>query len=125
MSSMRKNQVYDITVVLEERSNYLSEMAALKQILNSSRNYAQASFIQKLMDLFSSDDIFNFIKLLNGVEMWGGSGPVWEVYIEDKIQAEEFETSILSLIRLMEKTKIMGGRITPIKKIFEENLKIR
>jgi hypothetical protein len=47
---------------------------------------------------------------------------VWEVYIENKIDAREFESRMLQLIVLMENTKIIGRGIQPIKKLFEENV---
>ena len=56
--------------------------------------------------------------------MWGGSGAVWEVYIENKVEAKVFEKEIINLINLMEKSKILGRGKKPNKKIFINNFHI-
>ena len=124
MFGFKKNKEYDFDLVLKERASFLSVLTALMQILKSSGNNAQSTFIYNLIELFNQSNFSSFVKLVNGVGMWGGAGAVWEVYIEDKNKAKEFEKGILDLIGLMEKTKIIGSGIKPIKKIFEDNLKI-
>ena len=54
--------------------------------------------------------------------MWGGSGAVWEVYFEDKNLQRKFSFEMLQLINLMEKTKVLGSGIKPLKKLFEKEL---
>jgi hypothetical protein len=76
------------------------------------------------MEFFRNEDFHEFLNLINGIDMWGGSGAVWEVYIENKIDVKEFESQMLKLILLMENTKIMGRGIQPIKKLFEENISL-
>lgn len=124
MFGFKKNKDHDLTLVLEERANFLSILAILMQLLKGSGNNAQSDFIHKLIELFNQNNLSHFVKLINGLDMWGGAGAVWEVYIEDKNRAKEFENEMLRLINLMEKTKIIGNGIKPIKKIFEDNLKL-
>jgi len=72
----------------------------------------------------SQQNISLFVKLINGIDMWGGAGAVWEVHIENKVDAKTFENEMLRLINLMEKTKVLGKGIKPIRRIFENNLRI-
>ena len=123
MFRYKKNKCDDVVLVLEERSGFLLVLTAIKEILQHSANNAKSDFVYKLIDLLNQNNISLFVKLINGVDMWGGSGAVWEVYIEDKKTSTKFEKEMLSLINLMEKTKIIGKGIKPIKEIFEDNLK--
>lgn len=123
MFGFKKNKEYDFDLLLEERAIFLSVLTALMQILKSSGNNAQSTFIYNLIELFNQNNFIGFVNLINGVDMWGGAGAVWEVYIEDKAKANKFEKEMLGLINLMEKTKIIGSGIKSIKKIFENNLK--
>lgn len=106
-----------------EHNNFLSILKTIHQLLQNSGNYAQAEFIKNLIELIYQNNFSLFIKLINGADMWGGSGAVWEVYIENKNEVKSFEKLMLSLIDLMEKTKILGKGIKRIKRIFEKNSK--
>lgn len=123
MFGFKKNNDNDFVLVLEERPNFLLVLTALMQLLKGSGNIAQSDFIYKLIELLNQNNLNHFVNLINGVDMWGGAGAVWEIYIEDKNEAKEFEKEMLRLINLMQKTEIIGKGITTIKKIFEHNLK--
>lgn len=118
-----KKKINDFVLIIEERPNFVLTLTTLMELLKSSGNNAQSDLIYKLIDLLNQNNLSDFVKQINGVDMWGGSGAVWEVYIEDKKVATEFEKEIITLIRLMEKTEIIGKGIKPIKKFFEKNLK--
>lgn len=122
MFGLMKNKKEDFELVYAERQNFLSILSVIFQILNKTSNNAQAEFIQKLIELIDQHNISLFIKLINGVDLWGGAGAVWEVHIENKSVAKVFENEMLKLINLMEQTKILGKGIKPIRKIFEINL---
>jgi hypothetical protein len=122
MFGFHKNKEDNFAMIIAERENFLSALMAVMQSLNNSGNHAQSEFIQKLIELISQNNFSHFVKLINGVDMWGGAGAVWEIYIENKTEAREFEKKMLRLISLMEKTKIIGKGIKPIKKLFEDNL---
>lgn len=123
MFGFKKNKKDDFALVIAEQEFFLSILTALIKLLKNSGNSAQSEFVCKLIELINQNYFSQFVKLINGVDMWGGAGAVWEVYIENKNEAKEFEKEMLSLISLMEKTKIIGKGVKPIKKIFEENLK--
>jgi len=122
MFGLMKNKKEGFELVYDERKNFLSILRIIFQLLNKASHNAQAEFIQKLIELIDQQNISLFIKLINGVDIWGGAGAVWEVHIENKSDAKVFENEMLKLINLMEQTKILGKGIKPIRKIFENNL---
>ncbi len=123
MFGFKKNTEDNFVLLEEKLPKFLIALNKLMYLLSSSENVAQASFVFQLIKLINQKQINQFIKLINGVNMWGGAGAVWEVYIEDKTIMEDYEKVMLEVIQLMEETKIIGKGIKPIKKIFEQNLK--
>lgn len=118
MFGFKRNKSKNWEAVLSEKLNYLSIFEKLIQYLNISGNDAQAGVVKKLTELMERDNKEQFIKLLNSASMWGGSGAVWEVYINDKVIEKEFQKEIVHLIDLMERTRILGKGIKPIRKAF-------
>ncbi|HET9570792.1 MAG TPA: hypothetical protein VFP20_05245 [Bacteroidales bacterium] len=116
-----KNKRVDYELVNKNLEEFLSILKIILQLLNKYGHNSQAKFIQKLIDLINQQNIILFSKFVNGVDMWGGSGAVWEVSIENETEAKAFEDEILKLIGLMEQTEILGKGIKPIRKIFENN----
>lgn len=104
------------------RKTFLERLTKLIQILSEAGLRSQAQVIQTLVNLLNQKKDKEFKKLLNGLDMWGGSGAVWEVHIEDSKIAQEFEIEMIKLIDLMEETKMLGRGIKPIRKIFKENI---
>jgi hypothetical protein len=113
----------EVIPVLEVYDDYMSVLKNINQNLLMSDNVAQSKFIESLIDLLRNKNIVDFVKLINGIDMWGGAGAVWEVYIENEEEQKKFEKEILSLIRLMKLTDIMGSGIKPIEKILIKNYK--
>jgi hypothetical protein len=123
MFGLNNNNEADFALIIAERENFLSILLALIKLLKESGNDAQSEFVNSLVELINDSNYNQFAKQVNGVNIWGGAGAVWEVYIDDKNKAKEFEKEMLKLIILLEKTKIIGKGIKPIKKIFENNLR--
>jgi hypothetical protein len=121
---MKKNK-NDFELVFSERQSFLSILNRLKEYLKNASLNHQAQVVQKVIDLLYLQNFDQFVKLINSVDMWGGSGAVWEVYIENKEQTKSFEKDIINLIDLMEKTNILGNGIRRIRKIFKDNLKLK
>lgn len=120
MFSFKKSKNIELTQTAHEI--FLVILTKLIQILSKSNLTAQAQVVKTLIDLLIQQKDDEFVKLLNGIDMWGGSGAVWEVHIEDKHSAREFEIEMVKLIDLMEKTNVLGKGIKPIRKIFKENV---
>jgi len=107
----------------EDLDNFLLVLKDISKILNDAGHNAQSGFIDKLINLINQREMNLFIKLINGVDMWGGAGAVWEVYIDNKEDAKSFEKEILNLINLMDDTNILGKGIKSIRRLFEKDLK--
>lgn len=123
MFGFNKSKTKNIAGIRTEKDNYVFILKKLFVLLEKTENYDQANVIQKLIDTIGIDDFHEFFNLVNGVDIWGGSGAVWEVYIENKMDAREFESQMIKLILLMESTKIVCRKgIKPIKRIFEKNI---
>lgn len=77
----------------------------------------QAQVVKSLIELLSKQKNEEFVKLVNGVDMWGGSGAVWEVHIEDRRNTREFEIEMIKL-RLYGRNKSVRNR----NKTYSKNL---
>ncbi len=109
-------------LVQGEREAFLAVLTNLEKLLNKDGLTAQVHVIRVLIDLLKERKDDEFKRLLNGIDMWGGSGAVWEVHFEDNASMQEFEIEILKLIDLMEKADVLGKGIIPIRRIFISNL---
>ena len=106
----------------EQKQKYLELFNKLTQSLIKSENIGQANAIIKLYSLLGENNP-DFLKYINSVDIWGGSGAVWEVYIENKVDDVEFKKSIIELIDLMEETNILTKSIKSRKRLFLNDLK--
>jgi hypothetical protein len=75
----------------------------LHALLVASDNPGQAKVVRKLMDLHQTDTAA-FNHLLHSVDMWGGSGAVWEVGPSrmDSSQVRSFRDTIIALADWMD-----------------------
>lgn len=71
---------------------------------------AQAEFISHLIDLLHSNNRTELIRKINDVELWGGSGAIWEVDIIDPSEKEHFYSILRELVDEMENENILGKR---------------
>lgn len=116
----------DKTEVFEQiknaKSTYLNTLKNIEVILREGELFGQANVVENVMQKLVTEDYQIFIKDINSVNMWGGSGAVWEVYFENNTLQRKFNFEMLNLINLMEKTKVLGRGIKPLKKLFEKEL---
>ena len=114
----------NLTLTDKEIKRFFVLLDKLSDILINAGFEPQALILKNLKDLLSNGNVEQFVKIINGVDVFGGSGAVWEVYIIDKKLSQEFEAEMVNLINLMEMTNIMGKGIAPIRKIFIKNSKL-
>jgi len=112
-----KNEVFEH--IKNSKSKYLDTLKNIEIILRKGELFGQANFVENLIQNLIVENYQIFINDINGVNMWGGSGAVWEVYFENRNLQQKFNFEMLELINLMEKTKILGSGIKPLKKLFE------
>ena len=101
-----------------DRENFLVIFSRLLSILCEANLPSQAEVVRKLEILSRDKKNMEFVEQLNSIDMWGGSGAVWEVHIKDDRNAREFETEMIKLINLMERANVLGRGVKPIRKLF-------
>ncbi len=101
----KKNVI--LTISLSDKEEYEVLFSTIRDLLNNSGNEGQALVIENLMNLLSIEITDDFLKLINSVDMWGGSGAVWEVNIDDENKYKCFQQAIINLIDLMERTGVL------------------
>jgi hypothetical protein len=115
-----KTEVFEL--IKNAKSKYLDTLKNIEAILRKGELFGQENVVKNLMQDLITEDYQIFIDNINSVNMWGGSGAVWEVYFENQDLQRKFNFEMLELINLMEKTKILGSGIKPLKKLFENEL---
>jgi hypothetical protein len=115
-----KTEVFEL--IKNAKSKYLDTLKNIEAILRKGKLFGQENVVKNLMQNLITEDYQIFIDNINSVNMWGCSGAVWEVYFENQDLQRKFNFEMLELINLMEKTKILGSGIKPLKKLFENEL---
>lgn len=108
--------------IKDAKSKYLDTLKNIKVILKKGELFGQANVVENLIQNLITEDYQIFIDNINSVNMWGGSGAVWEVYFENQDLQRKFNFEMLELINLMGKTKILENGIKPLKKLFKREL---
>ncbi len=109
--NLSQNEVIEYLLILNE----------LLKLLNDLKLHLHAEIIQNIIDKIKKNNFKEFQEEINSVDMWGGSGAVWEIYIKEEEKEKEFRILIIKLIDLMEKTKILGKGIIQIKQFLSRH----
>lgn len=101
-----------------KKTNYINNITlnrikeiikSLINILNSTQNYDQSKFLHTILDDIDKNNVEKLSDKLNSVELWGGSGAVWEVnYNFDKELYNEFKNILIDLLNLLNSERIIG-----------------
>jgi hypothetical protein len=104
---------------INKKPEFISAMERVSQILIENGFDAQAGAFTKPIGFLKSNDIENFLKSFNTVDIWGGSGAAWEVGGFSSWEKErEFLVAFRNMIELMEFNKINYGNAKRISKLF-------
>ena len=117
-----KNENEVLKLIENEKERYLNTLKNIEEILKEGKFYGQSRVLEKLAETLMNNEYKKFSKEINSIDMWGGSGAVWEVYFNNKNLEQKFNTEMLELISIMEKTKNLGRGIKPLKKLFKREL---
>ena len=83
------------------KANFKLILIRLHVILKT-KSKGQAEWLNQLIGELQANSMSAFLIKLNGVEMWGGSGAVWEVGdFYSKEEEREFQLLIIQLVELM------------------------
>jgi hypothetical protein len=93
----------------------------LRRLLISSDNPGQAATVERLIQLHAADAA-EFDRLLHSVDLWGGSGAVWEVGPTgmNREEVESFRAGIIALAEGMDSKGVGFERSRFIADVFRK-----
>jgi hypothetical protein len=100
------------------------ELHHLSELLRKYGHHGQANVVDQILSTLKTP--IPDYKRLAGVEMWGGSGAVWEVCLTPRTSSEEngdeksFLQTIIRIAATMDRLKIGTERARSTAKIFQE-----
>lgn len=84
------------------------------EVLKYTAHPKQIDFLVRLNDSFERGDFTKSIEDINGVELWGGAGAIWEIEMPDSTGRKKLDGSLISLLKQMKKENILGKRARSI-----------
>lgn len=109
-------------VEIINKDDLVVTMTRIVELLRDSGFTAQADAIRKPLQYLYLNDNEKFLKYLNTVDIWGGSGAAWEVAFTSREIEKEFETCFIKLFELMERTGIKISKANSVTKLFKKDL---
>jgi len=105
------------------KEDLIFTLTRIAELLKDSSFSEQADAVRRPLQYLYLDDKENFLKYLNTVDIWGGSGAAWEVAPFPSKQIEkEFETCFIRLAELMAQSGIKNGKADSVAKFFKKDL---
>ena len=93
-----------------EISEFESVLNKLIKLLYQNSNNGQAEYVERIKSALLKNDIEDFKKKLISVDMWGGSGAVWEVGGFKTVSDDrEFILEIVKLTELMKNSGLKSS----------------
>lgn len=105
-------------LILSKKEKIQERLFAIRKILSDNNHQGQARVIDNLLSLLLEENISEFIREIQSVNIWGGAGAVWEVWFESDNAQTAFATEMLGLIIILEQLKIATKSMRSIKKLF-------
>lgn len=94
-------------IVITNKAEFEITLMKLIEILRDNAFRYQADAVRRVLSALSINDNHEFLKTIKSVDMWGGSGAVWEVYgFQTKLDEIEFWKQIIRLTDLMKEVGI-------------------
>jgi hypothetical protein len=111
---------------INKKTEFIAAMERVSQILLKNGFEGQSEAFTRPIAFLKANDIPNFLKSFNTVDIWGGSGAAWEVGGFSSWEKEkEFLVAFRHLIELMQHNKINYGNARRISKFFLQQLEGR
>ena len=108
---------------LMKKEEFINTLNNISRILDECSFTAQADAINRPIHFLSQDDLQNFEKHLNTVDIWGGSGSACEVAPFPTRQIEkEFFRQFIKLTQLMKQSGIRNKRASEVANLFQKEL---
>lgn len=93
------------------------------KVLSSYSYLYQAAYMESVLKALLENEKSEFEALAKKVDIWGGSGAVWEVYIQDREKEKEFQTAMIKFIELLNKNGIRNYGMSSIRALFVKEVK--
>jgi hypothetical protein len=92
----------------------------LGEILIKSGNGYAVDYLSQIRLSADNHDNEKFKTLVTSRELFGGSGAIWEIWIEDTELRKQFNKLFCDYIDLLKKMRIKSGRINQVRKYFDK-----
>jgi hypothetical protein len=111
-------------IEITNKEKFEKTLVRLIELLRNNSHDGQANVVNRLLDALTQEDKKEFIRILTSVDMWGGSGAVWEVgtFKSDRDE-REFWRQLIQLTEDMKEIGIKCGRAYSTADIFRKELK--
>jgi hypothetical protein len=111
---------------ITQKDEWNTTLEKMLVILRDNSHSSQADWVRKIHGSLYRNDITDFIKKLNSVDMWGGSGAVWEVGRFNTLDEEkDFGRQIVRLEELMKTNRISHGKAKSVARYFRKEFNLR
>jgi len=100
-----------------QSTEFVRIISNIIDILKDTAHSAQTDFLVRLIDSFERRNFEKFIEDINGAELWGGSGSVWDVEMPDSMSRDRLDRSLIDLLKQMSNGNILGKRAKSVYKL--------
>ena len=108
-----------------DHDNWEDILSKMSELLEANKHFAQARYVDQVLESIMPGNELNFRKRLNSIEMWGGSGAVWEVGFSDSREdGKEFQIQVIKLVELMKRNKISHSKANTVAQVFRKENRI-
>ena len=113
-------------IEIENKLEFEKTLIKLIELLRDNAFKPQAEAVRRVLNALTQNNKKIFLKTLNSVDMWGGSGAVWEVSgFQTKSEEIEFWEQTIKLTDLMKETGIKNSHAFSTANIFRKELKTK
>ncbi len=106
-------------IVITNKEEFVQNLSDILDILKANNFNGQVIVVEEARNDLLKDDNQKFLKSINSVDFWGGSGAVWEVGdFDNKIEESKFQRQIIQLTDLMKQIGIRNRGAYSVAKLF-------
>jgi hypothetical protein len=117
-SSVRLSSFRVITMKNNIRSTeFVRIISSIVDVLKDTAHSQQTDFLVHLIDSWERGDFEKSIEDINGAELWGGSGSIWDIEMPDSVSQDRLNRSLTDLLKQMSNENILGKRAKSVYKL--------
>ncbi len=110
-------------IEVTNKDEFILTMTRIVELLHANKHAPQAFAVQEPLQYLIANDKNNFLKSLNTVDIWGGSGAAWEVGVfRTKKDEREFMECFIRLVELMKEIGVSHYAAKRVAILFREDL---